>query len=319
MRVAACALLAATLLAPTAMAQQKLIAIGTSGVSGVYYAAGTAACRLVNRDRVKHGIRCTVESTGGSLANIDALRAGQLEIALVQSDAQFNAVKGRGPFREAGPYDHLRAVLSLHVEPFTVVVRKETGARTLADLKGRKFNVGNPGSGARASMEELLDAMGWKLADFNPPTELKADEHGEALCQGRIDGFFYGVGHPSANIQEPVSACGAKLVPLEGAAVDRLVSERPYYVKALIPGGYYAGNPSDIRTYGVMATMVTSSKVPEEYVYTVVKAIFENLDEFRRLHPALAKLQPGEMTRDGLSAPLHEGALRYYRERGWIR
>jgi len=302
-----------------AQAQQKFVTIGTGGVTGVYYAAGGAICRLVNKDRAKHGIRCSVESTGGSVFNVNTIKAGELDFGFTQSDVQFNAVKGLNQFKDGGAVGDLRAAFAVHPEPFTVVARKEANIAKFEDFKGKRFNVGNPGSGTRASMEELLGAMGWKLSDFSLASELKADEHGPALCDGKIDGFFYGVGHPSANIQDPTTSCGAKLVPLTGAAVDKLVADKPYYAKVTIPGGLYPNNPQATATYGVMATVVVSAKTPADTVYNVVKAVFDNFDEFKKLHPALASLQPEHMVKDGLSAPLHDGALRYYKEKGWVK
>ena len=313
------ALAIATLGTSSAIAQQKFMTVGTGGVTGVYYAAGGAICRLVNKDRAKHGIRCSVESTGGSVFNVNTIKAGELDLGFAQSDVQFNAAKGVAQFKDAGAYADLRAVFSVHPEPFTVLARKESGVKSFADFKGKRFNVGNPGSGTRASMEELLGAMGWKMSDFALASELKADEHGPALCDGKIDGFFYAVGHPSANIQDPTTSCGAQLVALAGPAVDKLVAEKPYYAKATIPGGLYPNNPNTAQTYGVLATLVASSKTPAETVYQVVKAVFDNFDEFKKLHPALANLKPEDMTQNGLSAPLHEGALRYYKEKGWVK
>jgi hypothetical protein len=300
-----------------ATGQQKFITIGTGGVTGVYYAAGGAICRLLNKDRKAHGIRCSVESTGGSVYNINNIKARELDLGLAQSDVQYNAIKGVAVYKSSGPYPELRAVFSVHPEPFTVAARPEAGIRTFADFKGKRFNIGNPGSGTRASMEELLKALGWSTKDFSLASELKADEHGAALCDNKIDGFFYGVGHPSANIQDPTTTCGAKLVPLTGPAVDKLVTENPYYAKVSIPGGIYRGNAEPTPTYGVMATLVSSSAVPADVVYAVVKAVFENFDEFKKLHPAFAHLEPKQMITNGLSAPLHDGALRYYKEKGW--
>jgi len=317
--LAAAAALATGALAAPAMAQQKFMTIGTGGVTGVYYAAGGAICRLVNKDRAKHNIRCSVESTGGSVFNINTIKAGELDLGFAQSDVQFNAAKGVAMFKDAGAYGDLRAVFSVHPEPFTVVARKEANIKTFADFKGKRFNVGNPGSGTRASMEELLGVMGWKLSDFSLASELKADEHGPALCDGKIDGFYYGVGHPSANIQDPTTSCGAKLVSLTGPAVDKLIAEKPYYAKATIPAGLYPNNAEATTTYGVLATVVASSKVSPDTVYQVVKAVFDNFDEFKKLHPALANLKAENMVKDGLSAPLHEGAAKYYREKGWIK
>ena len=317
--LAVVAALSTAALAAPASAQQKFVTIGTGGVTGVYYAAGGAICRLVNKDRAKHGIRCSVESTGGSVFNVNTIKAGELDLGFAQSDVQYNAVKGLSQFKDGGAVADLRAVFAVHPEPFTVVARKEANIGKFEDFKGKRFNVGNPGSGTRASMEELLTAMGWKLSDFSLASELKADEHGPALCDGKIDGFFYGVGHPSANIQDPTTSCGAKLVSLTGPVVDKLVADKPYYAKVSIPAGLYPNNPQATPTYGVLATVVASAKTPADTIYAVTKAVFDNFDEFKKLHPALAHLKPEDMVKNGLSAPLHDGAARYYKEKGWIK
>ena len=306
-------------LAGAAEAQnQRFVTIGTGGVTGVYYAVGGAVCRLLNKERKAHGIRCSVESTGGSAFNVNTIKAGELDFGLSQSDVQYNAYKGLGQFKDAGAYADLRAVYSVHPEPFTVVSRKEINAAKFEDLKGKRVNIGNPGSGTRASMDELLAALGWKISDFSLASELKADEHGPALCDNKIDAFYYGVGHPSANIQDPTTSCGAKLVSVSGPAVDKLLADKPYYAKATIPGGLYSGNPQDTQTYGVMATLVASAKTPDDVVYQLVKATFDNFEEFKKLHPAFANLKAEEMVKNGLSAPLHVGAVKYYKEKGWI-
>lgn len=302
-----------------AMAQQKFMTIGTGGVTGVYYAAGGAICRLVNKDRSKHGYRCTVESTGGSVANINTIRSGDLDFGVAQSDWNFHAFKGSSTFEKNGAYPELRSVFALHPEPFTLLARADANVKNFSELKGKRVNVGNPGSGTRASMDMLLTAMGWKPSDFGLASELRPDEHGAALCDNKIDAFFYGVGHPSANIQDPVTTCGAKLVTIDGPAVDKLVADNPYYAKAQIPGGLYRGNDQPTPTYGVLATFVTSAKAPDEQVYTLVKAVFDNFDEFKKLHPAFANLDPKNMVKDGLTAPLHPGAVKYYKEKGWLQ
>jgi len=299
-------------------AQQQFVTIGTGGVTGVYYAAGGAICRLINMNRAQHGIRCSVESTGGSVFNLNTIRGGELDFGVAQSDWQYHAFNGTSSFTDAGPNTELRAVFSLHPEPFTVLSRKEANITSFADFKGKRFNVGNPGSGTRASMEELLSEMGMSLSDFSLASELRADEHGAALCDNQIDGFFYGVGHPSANIQDPTTTCGAKLVPLTGPAVEKLIEERPYYAQVDIPGGMYANNPEPTTTYGVLATFVTSTNTSDDVVYTMVKAVFENFDDFKRLHPAFGHLEEADMITNGHSAPLHDGAIRYYKERGWM-
>jgi len=317
MGLLASVLVALTSLSGPAVAQQKFVTIGTGGVTGVYYAVGGAVCRLMNKSRAETGLRCSVESTGGSVFNANALKTGELDFGLAQSDIQFGAAKGEGQFKGKADPD-LRAVFSVHPEPFTVLARKDAGVTSFADFKGKRFNIGNPGSGTLSSMEELLKQMGWTKNDFSLAAELKADEQGTALCDNKIDGFFYGVGHPSAAIQDPTIACGAKLIPLTGPAVETLLKEHPYYAKATIPGGMYANNPNPTETYGVLATIITSAKVADTTVYALVKAVFDNFDEFKKLHPAFAHLEPKDMVKNGLSAPLHPGAIKFYKEKGWM-
>ncbi|KNX42297.1 NMT1/THI5 like protein [Roseovarius tolerans] len=307
----------ATMMAPAAMAEE-FITIGTGGVTGVYYPTGGAICRLVNKGRKDHGIRCSVESTGGSIYNIKTIRAGELEFGVAQSDWQYHAYNGSSRFEEDGAFEGLRAVFSVHPEPFTVVARADSGVTTFDDLKGKRVNIGNPGSGQRGTMEVLMEAKGWTTDDFALATELKAAEQSAALCDNQIDAMVYTVGHPSGSIQEATTACDSVLVTVSGDAVEGLVNDNPYYRTATIPGGMYRGNDEDTQTFGVGATFVSSDAVSEDAVYTVVKAVFENFDDFRGLHPAFANLDPQEMATAGLSAPLHAGAAKYYKEQGWV-
>lgn len=301
-----------------AQAQQTFISIGTGAVTGVYYPAGGAICRLVNRDRATHGIRCGVESTGGSVFNVNAIRSGELEFGVAQSDIQFHAFNGSQQFADTGAFEGLRAVFSLHPEPFTVVARADSGITNFEDLRGRRVNIGNPGSGQRATMDVVLGAMGWTTADFSVVSELPPAEQAAAMCDNNVDAIVYTVGHPSGAIQEATTACDTVLVNVTGAEIEALVEERAYYRVATIPGGMYRGSAEDVTTFGVGATFVTSADVPDEVVYQVTRAIFENLDMFRGLHPALANLDPEQMVSDGLSAPLHPGAERYFREAGLL-
>lgn len=301
-----------------AFAQQTFIAIGTGGVTGVYYPTGGAICRLVNRDRAEHGIRCGVESTGGSVFNINAIRNGELEFGVAQSDWQYHAYNGTSRFEEQGPFEELRAVFSVHPEPFTVVARADAGIENFEDLMGKRVNVGNPGSGQRGTMEVLMDEMGWTMDDFAVASELQAAEQSQALCDNNIDAMIYTVGHPSGSIQEATTACDSVLVNVQNDATESLVENNSFYRTATIPGGMYRGNDEDVTTFGVGATFVTSTAVPEDVVYTVVSAVFENIDQFKSLHPAFANLDPRAMANDSLSAPLHPGAERYFREAGLI-
>jgi len=314
-KLAAVGIAMGAMAAPVATAQE-FFTIGTGGVTGVYYPTGGAICRLVNQGRKEHGLRCSVESTGGSVYNINTIRAGELEFGVAQSDWQFHAYNGTSRFSDAGPFEELRAVFSVHPEPFTVVARAGSGIENFEDLKGKRVNIGNPGSGQRGTMEVLMEAMGWTMDDFALATELKAAEQSAALCDNQIDAMVYTVGHPSGSIQEATTACDSVLVNVTGAEVEQLVADNAFYRVATIPGGMYRGNPDDTTTFGVGATFVTSADVPEETVYTLVKSVFENFEAFTQLHPAFGVLKKEEMVKDGLSAPLHDGAARYYREAG---
>jgi TRAP transporter TAXI family solute receptor len=294
---------------------QQFFSIGTGGLTGVYYPAGGAICRMVNRERREHGFRCAVESTGGSIFNINAVKAGELEFGVVQSDWQFHAYNGSSRFEEE-PFPEIRAVFSLHPEPFTLVVRDDVDVDNFPDLAGLRVNVGNPGSGTRATMEVVLDAFGMTMDDFALAAEFAPTEMARQLCDGNIDAFVYPVGHPAAAIEEAATTCNAQVADVAGEPIEALVDERPYYAIAEIPGGMYPGNPDGATTFGVRATFVSREEVPEDLVYTVAKAVMENIDDFRGLHPAFGILEPEQMVEAGLSAPLHPGAERAYRELG---
>ncbi|MCK5778275.1 MAG: TAXI family TRAP transporter solute-binding subunit [Rhodospirillales bacterium] len=313
------AIVGISLSAGSADAAQKFISIGTGGVTGVYYPTGGAICRLVNKSRKEHGIRCSVESTGGSVYNINTIRAGELDMGVAQSDWQYHAYNGTSKFKDQGPFKELRAVFSVHPEPVTIVARKDANIKKVMDLKGKRVNIGNPGSGTRASWEVMAEALGMGDDALALATEFKSSEQSQALCDNKIDAFFFLVGHPSGSIKEATTSCEANLVEVAGPAIDKLVADAPYYRTATIPGGMYTGTPDDTKTYGVGATFVSSTKTSADTVYYVVKAVFENFDTFKKLHPAFAVLKKEEMVKDSLSAPLHDGAAKYYKEAGLIK
>ncbi len=310
------AVTAALAISASAGAAQDFVSIGTGGVTGVYYPTGGAICRLVNKDRKDHGIRCSVESTGGSIYNINTIRSGELEFGVAQSDWQFHAYNGTSKFEEAGPFKELRSVFSVHAEPVTILARRDSGIDNITDIPGKRFNVGNPGSGTLGTWEVIEGIMGWERGDLALAAQMKSSETAGALCDNSIDGYFWLVGHPSGLTAETVASCDAKIVPAVSPEIDALVADKPYYRTAIIPGGMYPGNPDDIQTFGVGATFVTRADVSEEAVYRVAIAVLGNLDDFRKLHPAFANLKAEEMIKDSLSAPLHPGAIRAYKELG---
>lgn len=320
-RFVTCALISTLLTggAVESFAESKFVTIGTGGVTGVYYPAGGAICRLVNRNRKKHGIRCSVESTGGSIYNLNALEQGNLDLGVVQSDWQYHAYEGTGPFEGKGSRTNLRSLFSLHTEVFTIAVRQDSGIEKLDDLVNKRVNIGNPGSGQRATMDVIMAAKGWNQNTFKLASELKASEQPQALCDNKIDAMIYASGHPNGAIQEVTTSCRAKLINVTGAEVDEIVKAGQYYAYANIPGGLYVGNSEDIKSFGVKATFVTTSDLDEEVAYQIVKAVFDNFESFKNLHPVFQNLTPEELIYSGNTAPLHPGAKRYFLEKGYIK
>lgn len=296
----------------------SFVTIGTGGQTGVYYVVGQSICKLVNRGQKTHGIKCTAPSTGGSVANLNAIRAGELDMGVAQSDWQYHAYHGDSKFADQGPNKELRAVFSVHAEPFTVIARTDSGITTFDDLKGKRVNIGNPGSGQRGTMEVLMEAKGWSKNDFKLASELKSSEQAQALCDNKVDAIVFTVGHPNGSIKEATTSCDAVIVPVTGPEVDKLVEENAFYAKAIIPGGMYKGSDADVETFGVGATFVSSTNTPPDTIYVVVESVFDNFNRFKKLHPAFANLKQENMITNNLSAPLHDGAVKYYQEQGWM-
>jgi TRAP transporter TAXI family solute receptor len=302
---------------PVPAEADRHLVIGTAPVAGHYYPAGGALCRVVNARRAQHGLRCLVEATAGAEENLTRLAAGDLDFALVPSDWQYHAYRSGLGTAGARPFAELRAVLSLQALSFTLLAAPESGVDSLDDLAGKRVNLGPAGSPWRSSGEFLIAALGWSPDDFAAIGELGPEEQAAALCDGRVDALLLPASHPSGPVVEATDACGARLLGVNGAAVDRLLGEWPFYAPAVIPGGLYANNPEPVASFGLRATLVTTQAQSADTVYRVTETIFEGLDELRAQHAVLAGLGAEDMAAAGLSAPLHEGALRYFRERGW--
>lgn len=299
-----------------AQAEKQSVALGAGGVTGIYYPAGSAIARIVNSRGDIYNIRCTVQATGGSIFNVNAVLAGDLEFGLVQSDRQYQAVKGVTEWRRKGPQADLRAVFSLQAEPVTLVAAVDAGIRSIGDLRGKRVDIGSPGTGRRRYAVDALENAGINYKSDLEVENLKAGEVLELFEDKRIDAFFDAVEHPSSAIRQAVSGTRkVAFIPLTG--LDRLLKKYPYYTRAFIPAALYPGsaNEGNVQTFGVRATLVTAAKVPDNVVYAMTKAVFENFDEFRNLQPALAALTREDMLK-GLTAPIHPGAMKYYREAG---
>lgn len=306
------------------LAQEKtFISIGTGGPTGVYFIAGNQICSLMNRAAEvakaegQPFLRCNAPASGGSIYNLNALKSKDLDFGVVQSDWQYHAFKGSSKF-EGNEFPELRAVFSLHSEPFQILVAKNSGITNWEGLKGKRVNIGNAGSGQRGTFETLLAAYGLDKSFFSLATELNSTEQSGALCNGNIDAFGYSVGFPNAGVAQATDGCGAAIIPLDGDPVKKLVEERPFFRFTRIQRGTYSTLNEDVMTFGVTATLVTRADQPDDVVYALVKAVFDGFEDFKRYHPVFNSLVPKEMITDGLSAPLHPGAVRYYKEKGWM-
>ncbi len=302
---------------PATAADKRSVAIGTGDVTGVYFPAGGAICRLINNGRADHGIRCAVEPTSGSIQNLNRIRSGDLEFGIVQSDWQYHAYTGTSKFSDKKPFEELRAIFSLHPEPVTIVARADSGIRTITDLPNKRLNVDLPESGTRNTWNVIAMAFGWEDEHFDI-YETKAFEASKALCRGEIDAFVALVGHPSTLVKDTLKSCDTVLVDITGKEVDGLVAKHSFYRYAVIPAAAYEETTDDTKSFGVGATFVTTSYIPKEVVYGVVKNLMSNIETFRKLHPALEYLEPRVMANDSLTAPYHAGAEEAYRELGLI-
>ncbi|MBP7710473.1 MAG: TAXI family TRAP transporter solute-binding subunit [Rickettsiales bacterium] len=305
--------------ATESFAATKYVSIGTGAITGVYYPAGGAICRLLNRGRKEHGIRCSVESTGGSVSNLNAVRNGAIDFGVTQSDWQYHAFNGTGFFADQKPFKELRSVFSLYSETFTMAVLEKSDVKKVDDVVGKRINFGPQGSGMYATMEVLMAVKGWTKQSFSTVTYLQPSEQPKALCDGKIDVMIYASGNPNGVLQEATQACKVRIISIDRETIDKLIQSNSFYVKAIIPGGMYAGNPSNIETFGVKASVVTSEKTNADVVYNITKAVFENFDNFKTLHPVFSSLKKEDMIREGNSAPLHPGALRYFKEAKLIK
>ncbi|MDA7746268.1 TAXI family TRAP transporter solute-binding subunit [Psychromonas sp.] len=302
-----------------AITQTDYISIGTGGVNGVYYPTGGAICFLVNKIKGVERIRCEIKSTEGSIYNLSALQSGEIDLAVVQSDWQHHAYHGTSRFKESGALSNLRSLFSVHAEPFTVLARVDANVETFEDIKGKRVNIGPKNSGQRATMEMLLALYEWDYSDFSKVASLNPSEQAQALCDNKVDVIVYVVGHPNSSIKEATSACQTKFVRVKGTKLSNLIADHPYYHTAVIPGELYRGNEQETETFGVGATIVTTTELPDAIAYEIVKAVLESYDDFIQLHPSFKNLTKEAMVSQYLSAPLHPGALRYYKEVGLIK
>jgi hypothetical protein len=294
------------------------VVIGTARPADIDYPLGGSICRLFNLDTPRHGRRCAEEPSAGSIANIDSLRSRRIDIGIVPSDVLADAVAGQGAFAARGPATDLRVLFAGHADTLTLVASEESGIRAVTDLRGKRIGIGTPGSRQRAMMERVMAALGLERKDFAEVHELSPAEQNRAFCANQLDAIVYSVGHPHGLIRDATLTCHGMLVAVSGPAIERMLSTYREYERATIPGGTYPADPADVPTFGARAVVVTTARLPDAMAYEITRAVFDNFDDFRRLHPAFGALSVARMVRTTGRAPVHAGAARYYRQHGWL-
>jgi uncharacterized protein len=294
------------------------VAIGTGRPGGVYLALGDSICRFFNVDVAERRLRCAAFVSRGPVANIESLRDGSFDIAVVQSDVLADAIIGSGPFASREPDTALRVLFTGQTEAFTIVARRELGIRAATELRGKRINLGSPGSGERVSMERVLAALGFAPTDFAATRELPLGEQHDAFCANALDAIVYTVRHPNGFVEDAIRTCGGVLVDVSGPPIEALLARRGEYSRAVVSAGTYPSNPDAVSTLAVRTTIITTARLPEAVAYEITKALFDNIDDFRRLHPDFATLLPRDMVPTVAAVPVHTGAARYYRSRGWL-
>jgi TRAP transporter TAXI family solute receptor len=297
--------LALSAAAPASADGLTFFTIGAGPLGGGYYTAARAICDVVHA-RFPGRMRCSPDPTPGSVYNVVALAEGQIDFALAQSDAHHFAVTGTGPFSAAGPNAELRSVLALYPEPLTLLARREAGIDAVADLVGRRVNLGPRNSGSRATAMRLLEALGIG-EDFAGARALPTGAAVDQLCAGDLDALLVVVGHPNALVARALAECDAELVPIAGPAIDAHVSANAYYTPAAIPRRAYPQMSRSIETFSVTATLMTRADADPEVVAAVARIVSDNLSELNRRAPVIPADRTPGLGADGLSAPLFEG------------
>ena len=298
------------------LAAARDLLVGGGSVRDVNYQVALTVCEIIN-DSHDRRYNCIARPGLGSVFNINAVNHGLLDLGVAQSDLSWQATSGTGDWEKKGAVDKLRSLFSMQTDPVLLVAGTDTGIESVADLKGRRVNLGPAGSAERSHATDVLSAIG-----LDPETDVEAlalapGDALRALANGSIDALFETAGNPSSALLETAESTPLRIVPIGSRAIRKFVRNNPYYVDDEVAAGNYPGVTQPVRTIGIKATVVASADLDEDVVYDVVSAIFANLDRVRAAHPAFQRLEPKVMLR-GLAAPLHLGAARFYRERGWL-
>ena len=286
---------------------KKFLNIGTGGTAGTYYPIGGAIAEVLNKEIP--GMSASAQSTGASVANINMLGDGEIDLATVQNDIAYYAAHGTEMFKDK-KVDGLQGIASLYPETCQFVTLKSSGIKSLAELKGKRVAVGAVGSGVEANVRQILAAYGVTYNDIDAQY-LSFAEGASALKDGNVDVAVLTAGYPTASVQDIASQNPVRLLPVEEKIADDLIAEYPFYTKTVIPAGTYAGFDEEVSSVAVMAMLVAGPTVNADLGYSVTKAIFGNLDRLQAAH-AVGKQITKDTAKAGMSLPMNAGAERYF-------
>ncbi|MDR2180724.1 MAG: TAXI family TRAP transporter solute-binding subunit [Synergistaceae bacterium] len=295
----------------TAQAEGKtFLSIATGGTAGVYYPLGVGLARLITR-RLPD-VEAVAEASDASAENVDLIARHEAAMALAQSDVIFRAMEGERPFQ--GPVENLRMIASLYPEHVHCIAAKESGLRNFSDIKGKRVSVGAPGSSTVDSVGAIFSVAGIKYGDLDTDFLDFADT-AEGILDGRLDVGFVVAGSPTAAVTALAAQKEIGLVAFEDDLLDKLVRSYPFFIKEAIPAGTYNGVDRDTPTPAVTAVLVCDAELPEELVYNITKAIFENLSELAPIHDKMKSIT-FDKALYGAIVEIHPGAAKYYSEKG---
>ncbi len=300
---------------PAAAKQVNRVVLATGAVTSGYFLLGGGVCAQVNAAAGSGGLRCAIETSKGTVANLLELQAGQVDLVLAQSDWQYHAYAGSvSQFSGDKAIKDMRALMSLSGSPLVLLARASSDVKGMEDLAGKQLDIGKPGTGRRAAVDDVLAAMGWDLGKFKLASELPEAEAINALCGGKLDALALAGITPDRNVTLAMRSCPLKIVPITGAVAEKLIAAKPYYSVVTVIKGSYPGVNADVPSIGLRVILLASGKIPEKDAYTIVKSVADNLDAVRKLHSSFASINRAGLAKAGIAAPLHDGAAKYYRE-----
>ncbi|WP_019584805.1 TAXI family TRAP transporter solute-binding subunit [Deinococcus apachensis] len=302
--------------AAIALAQgTTFLTIGSGSTTGVYFPVATGMAKMINDAGA--GVRANARSTGGSVFNVNALATGELDAAIAQNDIVYYAYKGTGLQAFQGKANgKLRTMAVLYPEVLHVVARRDAGINSIADLKGKRVVIGDLGSGTEQTARQVLEAYGLGLDDLGQALRVSPAQGISLMQDKRADALFYTVGVGASAISQIAQTVDVKMVPVSGNQASSLIKKYPFYVRYNIPAGSYKGVGATVPSVAVQATLVTTTGVSEDAVYKAMKAAFGNETELKAIHPSLASNFSYAKAVKGLPAPLHPGAVKFFREKG---